>query len=98
MGSLSDTIAAVSTAQAPAGIGIVRISGPKAFEIADRLYSGKNGKKLAGQKGNTIHYGWIRDGEKEIDEALDEACKAVGVIVSKGPDAAMNEYNRKKTV
>ena len=35
---------------------------------------------------------------KEIDEALDEACKAVGVIVSKGPDAAMNEYNRKKTV
>ena len=70
MGSLSDTIAAVSTAQAPAGIGIVRLSGPEALIIADRLYSGRKGKKLADQKGNTIHYGWIKDGDREIDEAL----------------------------
>ena len=70
MGSLTDTIAAVSTAQAPAGIGIVRISGPQAIEIADRIYFGNKGKKLAGQKGNTVHYGWIRDEGKEIDEAL----------------------------
>ncbi|MBR3396331.1 MAG: tRNA uridine-5-carboxymethylaminomethyl(34) synthesis GTPase MnmE [Lachnospiraceae bacterium] len=70
MSSLTDTIAAVSTAQAPAGIGIVRISGPEAIAVADRLYAGKNEKKLADQKGNTIHYGWIKDGDKEIDEAL----------------------------
>ena len=35
---LDDTIAAVSTAMAPAGIGIVRISGNDAFEVADRLF------------------------------------------------------------
>lgn len=34
----SDTIAAVSTAMSPAGIGIVRISGAEAFDIADQIY------------------------------------------------------------
>ena len=33
-----DTIAAVSTAMAPSGIGIVRLSGPEAVGIADRIY------------------------------------------------------------
>ncbi len=32
------TIAAVSTAVSNAGIGIVRMSGPEAFGIADRVY------------------------------------------------------------
>lgn len=65
-----DTIAAISTAQAPAGIGIVRISGENAVSIADELYSGKTGKKLKDQKGNTVHYGWIKDGGKALDEVL----------------------------
>lgn len=43
---LDDTIAAVSTAMAPAGIGIVRISGNDAFEVADRVFRAKKeGKK-----------------------------------------------------
>ena len=33
---------------------------------------------------------------KLVDEAIDEAAKAVSMAVSKGPDIAMNEYNRKK--
>ena len=41
-----DTIAAVSTAMAPGGIGIVRISGKEAFSVGDQIYRGKNGKKL----------------------------------------------------
>ena len=41
--------------------------------------------------------GRFTDSERvEIDKALDEACEAVGMIISKGPEAAMNEYNRKK--
>ena len=39
-----DTIAAVSTAMAPGGIGIVRISGKEAFSVGDQIYRGKNGK------------------------------------------------------
>ena len=42
--NFDDTIAAISTAMAPSGIGIVRISGKNAFAIADRVYSGKKGK------------------------------------------------------
>jgi len=33
-----ETIAAISTAVSSSGIGIVRISGDQAFEIADRVY------------------------------------------------------------
>ena len=65
-----DTIAAISTAQSPAGIGIVRMSGPDAFKIADRVYHGNNNKKLAEQKANTVHYGWIRENDRDLDEVL----------------------------
>ena len=51
------TIAAISTAVSSAGIGIVRMSGPEAFLIADRIYKGKNEKRLSEQKSHTIHYG-----------------------------------------
>ena len=50
----TQTIAAISTAVTESGIGIVRISGEQAIEIADRIYKGKNGKKLADQKTHTI--------------------------------------------
>ncbi len=36
-----DTIAAISTGMTNSGIGIVRISGSEALEIADRVYKGK---------------------------------------------------------
>ncbi len=65
-----DTIAAISTAQAPSGIGIVRISGSDALTIADSLYSGKNEKKISAQKGNSVHYGWIKDEDQLLDEVL----------------------------
>ncbi len=75
---LDDTIAAVSTAMTPAGIGIVRISGNDAFEVADRVFRAKKeGKKLSAVKSHTIHYGWITEGEEVIDEVL--------VMVMKGP-------------
>ena len=47
MMKVTETIAAISTAMSDSGIGIVRISGPDAFEIADRIYKGK--KTLSSQ-------------------------------------------------
>lgn len=73
----SQTIAAISTAVTEAGIGIVRMSGPDAFEIADCIYRGKNGKKLAQQKTHTIHYGFIEQAGETIDEVL--------VMLMRGP-------------
>ena len=55
--SRGKTIAAISTAQAPGGIGIIRISGPKAFEIADRVFFACSGKKISQQKGYTVLWG-----------------------------------------
>lgn len=63
-------IAAISTAMSNSGIGIVRISGEGAVEIADQIYRGKNNKKLSEQPSHTIHYGHIFDGEEVIDEVL----------------------------
>nr|WP_034908778.1 tRNA uridine-5-carboxymethylaminomethyl(34) synthesis GTPase MnmE [[Eubacterium] cellulosolvens] len=66
----SDTIVAISTAMAPSGIGIVRVSGPDAIEIADRVYSNPKGKRLSDQKGYTIHYGNVCEKGEVIDETL----------------------------
>lgn len=54
-----ETIAAISTAVSSSGIGIVRISGDQAFEIADRVYQSPKGKKkLSEQPSHTVHYGY----------------------------------------
>lgn len=74
----TDTIAAIATAMGNSGIGIVRISGDEAVEIADRIFKLKGGKEtLAEQKSHTIHYGFVCDGEEVIDEVL--------VMLMKGP-------------
>ena len=74
-----DTIAAISTAPAPSGIGIVRMSGPDAFEVADRIFRRSRKcaadpsyqeKYLSAQKANTVHHGYICDGSDIIDEVL----------------------------
>lgn len=65
-----DTIAAISTAQSPGAIGIVRISGPQAHEVADRIFTSLHGKKLSGLRGYTALYGKVHDRNGEIDEAI----------------------------
>lgn len=66
----NDTIAAVSTAMSPSGIGIIRISGEEAVRTADRVFRSPGGKKLEKQKSHTIHYGYVCDGEETVDEVL----------------------------
>lgn len=81
---MEDTIVAIATAMAPSGIGIVRISGPEAVAVADRLYRGKKKeKKLADMKSHTIHYGWIVEKEQVLDEVL--------VMLMRGPHSYTGE-------
>ena len=63
-----ETIAAISTGMSNSGIGIIRISGDDAFEVADRVYRGK--RRIIQCDSHTIHYGHIADGEEIIDEVL----------------------------
>jgi tRNA modification GTPase len=63
------TIVAISTAIGNAGIGIIRLSGEKCFEILDKIFVPKNKSEV---KGYTIKYGNIVDSQskEKIDEVL----------------------------
>ncbi|HDH6601769.1 TPA: tRNA uridine-5-carboxymethylaminomethyl(34) synthesis GTPase MnmE [Staphylococcus aureus] len=64
-----DTITSISTPMGEGAIGIVRLSGPQAVEIADKLYKGKH--LLNDVPSHTINYGHIIDPEsKEIVEEV----------------------------
>ena len=65
-----DTIAAISTAPGMGGIGIVRISGDKAFEILLKVFKSKKVKKIEDIVENTIIYGHIYDGDEVVDEVM----------------------------
>lgn len=83
----TETIAAVATAMSNSGIGIIRISGNDAVQIADSIFrSVKKDKKLSDVKSHTVHFGHIVDGDNVIDEVL--------VTVMKAP----NTYTREDVV
>ena len=70
------TIVAISTAPAIGGIGIIRLSGEKTFEIIEKIFIPKNKQKIEEIKGNSIKYGHIVDEGKTIDEVLVSYFKA----------------------
>ena len=67
---MKGTIAAISTAQAPGGIGIVRISGEDALQIADCVFQAQSGTKLIESAGYRAHYGAVVDADGAFDEAV----------------------------
>ena len=78
------TIAAVSTAMYPSGIGIVRMSGPDSLNIIHEIYRSKTGKKdIRTVPSHTIHYGTIWDRDRILDEVL--------VMVMRGPSTYTGE-------
>lgn len=68
----TDTIAAISTAVGEGAIGIVRLSGPEAIEISNKLFKGNNLHEVSS---HTIHYGHIVD--PVTNEKLDEVMTSV---------------------
>lgn len=70
------TIAAISTAPAIGGIGIVRLSGKDSFKILEKIFIPKNKQEIEKIKGNTIKYGNIICDGKIIDEVLVSYFKA----------------------
>ena len=67
-----DTIAAIATGLGRSAIGIIRISGPKAIETADKLFRGVDGKRLADMKSFTAAYGHlvIPESSAVLDEVI----------------------------
>ncbi len=58
-----DTITAISTPLGTGGVGVIRISGEKSFEITEKIFSGKITPRM-------ICHGWIIDNDKKIDEVV----------------------------
>src|SRR5436190_6825130 len=62
-----DTIVALATPQGIGAIAVIRLSGKKTFEIADRLFPSKD---LSQELSHTLHIGFLRDEEKILDEVV----------------------------
>ena len=72
MTDIYDTIAAIATPFGNSGIGIIRISGSKAIITADKIIRSRSGKSLGliSMKSHTVHYGFVSDNDKILDEVL----------------------------
>ncbi|MCL2521621.1 MAG: tRNA uridine-5-carboxymethylaminomethyl(34) synthesis GTPase MnmE [Erysipelotrichales bacterium] len=66
------TVANISTALGQGAIAIIRISGQEAIEKIDKIFTGNLVKALP----NTIQYGFIKDGNKKLDEVMISVFKA----------------------
>lgn len=64
------TIAAISTPHAPGGIAVIRISGPDALSVADKLFHGVKGVPVTTMEGYTCAYGYVRDGNERLDDVV----------------------------
>ena len=72
---IGDTIAAISTARGKGGVALLRISGPDAISICEKLFLPKSGKKLSEYAPRTAVFGSIyapddRGEWNEIDNGL----------------------------
>lgn len=62
-----DTIVALATAPGVAAIGVIRLSGPRSFDIINHLFHSKD---LTKENTHTIHVGFLKDGETTLDEVV----------------------------
>lgn len=68
---MEKTIAAISTAPAPGGIGIVRISGRDALAVGDRVFRGIRGRELSQMQGYTAQLGEALDQDgQRLDQVV----------------------------
>lgn len=75
----TDTITALSTAPGVGAIAVIRVSGPEALGITERVFS----KSLREVESHTAHFGRVKDGERTVDEVV--------AVVFKGPHSFTGE-------
>lgn len=62
-----DTIVAIATPPGIGALGIIRVSGEDAFRVVQKLFPQKN---LSEQQPNTLHVGYLKDGDEILDEVV----------------------------
>ena len=78
----TDVIAAIATGLSQSGVGIVRISGPGAVDIAEKVTEIR-GKTLSALAPRHMALGFVKDGNERLDEAL--------IVVMKAPHSYTGE-------
>lgn len=83
----TETIAAIATSVSNSGISIIRVSGDEALTIGNKIFKSiKSDFRLIESKSHTVHYGYIMDNERIVDEVL--------ITVMKAP----NTYTKEDTI
>ena len=68
---LQDTICAISTAPGAGAIAVIRLAGPDAFSIAEKIFRpASKHKTIRDQKAQSLLFGTITDGQNDIDEVV----------------------------
>ena len=67
------TIAAIATPVGEGSLGVIRLSGPEALDIADRIFESKRGLKPSQQKSFTAQLGYVVDRSFSSPQKVDEA-------------------------
>lgn len=77
-----ETICAISSGERGA-IGIIRVSGTDAINIADKIFIAQSGSSLTQAKGYSVHYGTICNNDEPLDDVI--------VIVYRAPHSYTGE-------
>ena len=84
MNSIKDTITAITTPLGTGGVGVIRLSGEKAFEIISCIFSSSLKEKVIPDfKPNRIYHGWIIDENTPVDEVI--------LLIFKAPNSYTGE-------
>ena len=67
---LNDTITAIATAPGVGAVGIVRLSGPESYRIANDLFQPKGKERVCDLEAGRVVYGQVRDAGELVDESL----------------------------
>ena len=73
---MDNTIAAISTANGIGGMGVIRISGDNACQVAQNVFRSVSDKNITHMKGYTATFGMVYDDGEPIDEAVALVFKA----------------------
>ena len=68
--NINDTIVALSTAPGAAAIAVIRLSGDKAINIAEKVFKSRFGKQLSNQATHQVLLGDFHYRKTVIDEVL----------------------------
>ncbi|HOY09230.1 MAG TPA: tRNA uridine-5-carboxymethylaminomethyl(34) synthesis GTPase MnmE [Candidatus Omnitrophota bacterium] len=91
-----DTIAAIATPPGQGGIGIVRLSGPRALAVADKIFHIKSGRLPSECLSHTVHFGHVVQkaagptGGAREDQDFDMIDEAL-LVVMRGPKSYTGE-------